>query len=350
MRFTSRSLIFGPLLLLPCGLFGQVPGAQVPGGQSLNVSNRQYAVEGAATRETQHSGRRGTVSSSGGGGDRILEDDGVNYSDTGLQRVVNKKENAFSVDAGASTSYMYRSNALSTNGAIARAAKSGVVDFSGFASVSLGSYDFLNGVYVPRVSYNFSSIVHSRRELSFADYLTNRFSIAGDLRFENGWSVSPSLDQTHIISSEFNTEDYSEWYPNLSIAKLWGIGASSSLRVAATTGYRFSKVDALGGTIPGVTGDRLNNWTNSINLTYYRNLFLGIVLQTYVDLSYRSFDKGQNSGRSDLVKTLGGALNYNWKFLRFATYMNFTDRDSSDDLNRYENFDIGATVGASFNF
>jgi hypothetical protein len=339
MRLTYRSLLLYPSLLIPGILLGQ----------GTNVPNRQSAVEGAATREMQQPSRAGSTPGSGESA-RGVEDDGVNYSDTGLQRVVNKKENAFSVDAGASTSYMYRSNALSTNGAIARAAKSGVVDVSAYASMSMGSYDVWDGVFVPRVGYSFSSIMHSQRDLRFADYMTNRFSVSGDLRFENGWSISPSLDQSHIISSEFHTEDYSEWYPNLSVSKLWGIDQNTTVRATATTGYHFSKVDALGGTVPGVTEDRLDNWTNSINLSFYRNLFFGIVLQAYGDLSVRSFGNGQNKGRSDVVKTAGGSLNYNWRFLRFSTYLNLTNRDSSDDLNKYENFDLGATLGASFTF
>lgn len=339
MRFNSTLLFVSPYLLFPVTLLSQ----------TVNSPGRQSAVEGAATREMQQPSRAGTATGSVGPSNASGEDD-ANYNDTGLQRVVNKKENAFSVDAGASTSYMYRSNPLSTNGAIARAVKSGVIDFSGYASVSLGSYDFWDGVFAPRVGYNFSSIMHSRKELRFADYMTNRFSLTGDLRFENGWFVSPALEQSHILSTEFRTEDYSEWYPNLSIGKLWSIDGNSTLRATATTGYHFSHVDDLGGGIPGVTEDRLDNWTNSINLTYSRILFLGVVLQTYADVSLRSFDKGQNSGRSDVVKTVGGALNYNWRFLRFSTYVNLTSRDSSDELNKYENFDIGASIGANFAF
>jgi len=305
-------------------------------------------MEGVATRSSLPSVRALPPSLGGGRDDEGA--DGRVTSDTGLQRVVNKRENAFAAEAGTSFTYQYRSNPLSTNGLLARAIKSGVAEVGGFASASLGNYEVLNGVYTPRIGYNVSSVMLSKKALDFADYMTNRIAIAGDLKYESGWSITPSLEYSNIISSKFKTEDYKEWYPNLSVSKIWGINENSLVRAAATTGYHFSSVDSLGGVVPGVTADRLDNWTNSVGLAYYRNLFFGVVWQAYGELSNRSYYQGQNDGRTDLMKTVGSSLNYNWKFLRFSTFLNFTNRKSSDYLNDYKNLDAGATVSAAISF
>jgi hypothetical protein len=328
-------------------LVSLVPGIAF-GQAGQGRTERQSAFEGFATRESQPVARE---LSGGAEGNRQGEGSrSAAYSDTGLQRVVNKKENAFAVDAGASTGYMYRSNVLSTNGMLAKAVKSGVMEVNGFASASLGNYEFLGGVYTPRVGYNISQITHSKKVLSFADYLSNRVSFAGDLKFESGWSVTPALDYSNIVSSKFHTEDYNEWYPNLTVGKVWGIDDKTMVRASASTGYHFSTVDSLGGTVPGLTANRLDNWTNSVGLSLYRTLFYGIVWQGYGELSNRGFSNGQNVGRTDLMKTIGESLTYNWRFLRFSTYLNFSNRHSSDYTNDYKNLDAGASVSAVVNF
>jgi hypothetical protein len=87
-----------------------------------------------------------------------------------------------------------------------------------------------------------------------------------------------------------------------------------------------------------------------VGLAYYRSLFFGVVWQAYGELSNRKYSGGLNDGRTDLMKTVGGSLNYNWKFLRFATFLNFSNRHSSDYVNDYKNLDAGATISAVVNF
>ena len=124
----------------------------------------------------------------------------------------------------------------------------------------------------------------------------------------------------------------------------------SSVRVAYSTGYRFSSVDSLGGAVPGLTANRLDNWTNSFSGVYVRELPLGLVWQGFVDVSNRLFGNGQNSDRSDWLKTVGGSLSYSWKHLRVSGFMTYSQRSSTDALNDYKNLDIGlnSTVFMTF--
>lgn len=313
-----------------------------------SASDRSAALEGVATRSTPPALRNMQAPMEGAKPEGDSADH--TYSDVGVQRLVTKKENAFGWDAGTSFSYIYRSNPLSTNGQLASAIRSGVSELSGFASVSFGNYEFLNGVFTPRLGFNMTSSVLSEKKLDFADYKTQRVYFSGDLKYQDGWSLTPSLEYSNILSSKFGTEDYKEWYPNLSIAKIWTLDEKSLVRAGFTTGYHFSTVDALGDSIPGVTADRLDNWTNSLGISYYRELFFGVTGQAYGELSNRKFYNGQNEGRTDLLKTVGCSLGYSWKFLRLSTFLNFSKRHSSDYLNDYKNLDLGASASAVFNF
>lgn len=322
-------------LLAPLGVVGAAAQSPV---------DRQSALEGVATRNTAPMALPSSKEK------EAVTPGSADTSDAGLQRVVTKKERAVEFDAGTTFSYLYRSNPLSVNGAIGKVVKSGVADIGAFVSASFGNYEILNGVYTPRIGGGISEVSLTNRQLNFIDYRTQRVFFQGDLKYSNGWTVSPSLEYSSITSSQFRTEDYKEWFPSLSLAKIWGIDDKSLLRAAFSTGHRFSEVDSLGGNVPGVTAHRLDNWSNSLSLAYYRDLFFGITGQVYGELANRSYYNGQNRGRNDLSKTIGSSLAYNWRILRFSLFWNYTQRESSLQINEYRNLDAGASVSAAFKF
>ena len=325
-------------LVAPFGVLSAV--AQSP-------ADRQSALEGVATRTTAPVTLPPRTNEEGGTSDGTGS---TESSDAGLQRIVTKKERAIEFDAGTTFSYLYRSNPLSTNGVISKSIKSGVADIGTFVSASFGNHEILNGVFTPRIGGGISEVSLTNRELNFIDYRTQRVFFQGDLKYSNGWTVSPSLEYSSITSSKFDTEDYKEWFPNVSVAKIWGIDDKSVLRAGLSTGHRFSEVDSLGGSVPGVTANRLDNWSNSLSLTYYRDLFFGITGQVYGELANRSYYNGQNRNRNDLSKTIGSSLAYSWKILRFSLFWTYTDRESALQINEYRNLDAGASVSASFRF
>jgi hypothetical protein len=322
----------------------------VAGAVAQNPGDRQAALEGVATRTTAPLTLPPSSSDAGGTNGSGAQSEGSETSDAGLQRVVTKKERAVEFDAGTTFSYLYRSNPLSTNGALSKAVKSGVADIGTFVSASLGNYEILNGVFTPRIGGGISEVSLTKRVLDFVDYRTQRVFLQGDLKYANGWTFSSSLEYSSITSSKFNTEDYKEWFPSLTVAKSWAIDNKSLLRASVSSGHRFTEVDSLGGSVPGVTAHRLDNWSNSFNVAYYRELFFGITGQVFGELSNRSYYNGQNSDRNDLSKTVGSSLSYNWRVLRFLLFWNYTQRESTLQINEYRNLDAGASVTAALRF
>jgi len=322
-------------------LVGSVAVLLASQASAQSASDRRSAIESQATRIG------GPAQQVGPGQEAVATETG---SEAGLQRLISKKTSPFSFEAGSTYSYFYRSNPLSTNGAIAKAVKSGVSDLSGFATVSYDNYEMFGGVFTPTAGFNISTVMHSKKDLEFADYVNQRISLLGDLRFSDGWAVTPSLEASNIVSSQFGTEDYKEFYPNLSLSKTWGIGANSAVRAVYQTGYHFSEVDDLGGGIPGVTSDRLDNWTNSVGVNYYRNLLPNLLGQVYGELSNRSYSKGQNDGRNDFSTTVGCSVGYTWKWVRSSVYANYSNRLSDDSVNEYKNLDAGVSVSVLLKF
>ena len=136
-------------LLAPLGVMAAA--AQNPG-------DRQTALEGVATRTTAPLTLPPSRGDADGTAGSSATTETGETSDAGLQRVVTKKERAVEFDAGTTFTYMYRSNPLSTNGALSKAVKSGVADIGTFVSASLGNYEILNGVFTPRIGGGISEV------------------------------------------------------------------------------------------------------------------------------------------------------------------------------------------------
>jgi len=283
----------------------------------------------------------------------------VASSDVGLQQLVEERETGIAVETGVTTSYMYRSNPLSTNGELATHIKSPVVDATGFVALSLGAHDFLGGVFIPRIALSYYALEHAKTELRLADFTSTRVSLLGDLKYPNGWSVSPSIEYSNIIGSLWDTEDYREYYPNLAISKVWSLDNKSALRAVFNTGYHLSRVEELGAAIgvpiPGGTSDRLDNWTNSLGLAYSRYLFTGLQFVGFGEIASKRYSNGSNQNRSDWTRSIGSSLTYalierKWISWRISIFGNYISRDSSNVDYKYSNLDLGASTGVSLSF
>jgi hypothetical protein len=312
-------------------------------------SASRAADAGTDRQALENNALRGGASPLQGGG-RESGNSTSAASDTGTQRLVMKKNAILEWDGGAGFSYYYRSNPLNTNGDLAKKVRSGVFEISAYGTVSVGNYELFGGVYTPRAGYSLQNINLTERSLKFANYLSQRLFTSHELRFDNLFSVTPTLEFSNIIGTQFGTEDYQEFFPSVTFAKVLPVDDVSSVRLAYTTGYRFSSVDSLGGTVPGLTANRLDNWTNSFSGVYVRELPLGFVWQGFVDVSNRLFVNGQNRDRSDWLKTVGGSLSYAWKYLRLSGFMTYSQRSSTDVVNDYKNLDIGLSSSVFVSF
>lgn len=276
----------------------------------------------------------------------------VASSDVGLQQLVEEKETGISVETGVSTSYIYRSNPLSTTGGkLAKELKSPVVDATGFIALSLGAHDLLGGVFIPRIGLSYYSLQHAKTELrGLADFTSTKVSFLGDLKYPDGWSITPGIEYSNIISSH-DTEDYAEYYPNVSLSKVWSLDNKSAVRAIFNTGYHISKVDA----IAGETEDRLDNWTNSLGVAYSRYLLTGLQFMGFGEISSKRYSNGGNENRNDWVRSIGSSLTYSlierkWLSWRISIFGNYLNRQSNNEIYKYKNLDLGASTGVSLSF
>ena len=311
------------------------------------ASDRKSAVESQASRLSELF-RDGTQQKGGGVADVVS-------SDVGLQQLVEERETGIAVDAGATTTYMYRSNPLSTNGEFAKHVKSPLVDATGFVSLSLGGHDFLGGVFIPRIGLSYYELEHGKTELRVADFNSTKVSLLGDLKYPNGWSITPSIEYSNIISSLMDTEDYREYYPNVAVSKVWSLDNKSAIRAIFNTGYHFSRVEELGAAIPGGTKDRLDNWTNSLGLAYSRYLLSRLQFIGYGDISPKLYGNGSNKSRVDWARSIGSSLTYTvigrkWVSWRLSIFGNYVNRQSSNVVYKYTNLDLGVSTGVSLSF
>jgi len=331
---STQVLAFGATLITSV-VFGQ------------GAADRKSAVESQSSRFSEML-RDGTQKTASVGA-------GVASSDVGLQQLVEEKETGITVETGVNTSYMYRSNPLSTNGELATHIKSAVVDATGFVALSLGAPDFLGGVFIPRIALSYYTLEHAKTQLRLADFTSTKVSLLGDLKYPNGWSITPSIEYSNIISSQRETEDYREYYPSLALSKVWSLDNKSAIRAMFNTGYHLSRVDELGAANLGGTEDRLDNWTNSLGLAYSRYLLTRLQLVGYAEIASKRYSNGSNQNRSDWARSIGSSLTYavierKWVSWRVSIFGNYINRDSSNVDYKYTNLDLGASTGVSLSF
>ena len=269
-------------------------------------------------------------------------------SDTGVQQVVERKKSKFGGFVGASFSYFYRDNALSVNEPIGDIISSDVITLSGYGAFSYGPFKFMNGIITPYAGFAQTAFRHQEDEVDFADYDNQRVYLLGEWKNRNGWKILPKFDYNRNISEEDDSEEYKAFAPSIEVEKSFPIDNQSKFMASLKTAYNYTEIDDFG--VTGRTDDQLDNWSNSVSVNYYRQMLDVFVLNGYGLLIHKNYDKGQNSSREDFLKIIGGSVSYSYNIFRASLFSTYTERDSDDDLNEFDNWDAGLNLSATYTF
>jgi len=270
-------------------------------------------------------------------------------SDTGAQRPVIVKKKGISSYFGYDTKYFYRSNPLATPGKLKEQA-TGMWTNTFYGGAGLGVYDMTDYVLTPYIggSWTLNDYVESGLD-TFNYNSTGAYALLLS-QFSNGWSARVGISYANDRSSEFDTEDFKEFYPNLGIMKAYSINENLSSVFDASIGRHNAETFSLG--IAGTSEKELSNTeiAASYALTYkWENLFI----TPKYKISFKDYDKGINNGRTDTTHDLSLKADYHLgESLKLSAFYTYSNRDADDAQlpSDYESYDAGIGLGINARF
>ena len=266
-------------------------------------------------------------------------------SDTGAQRPIALKKDGISAFFGYDSKYFYRSNPLAQKGDLEQV-QTAMWTNTFFGGAGLGIIETDDSVITPYVGASWT--VNDYIETSLGQFNYNSTSAYALLlaQYGNGWSARIGVNYANDRSTEFDTEDYSEFFPNIGIMKAFAINEQTTGIFDAFVGQHSTSIASIGGS----GEDLLDNFeiAASYGLRYKQG---ELTISPKYLLSYKTFENGSNSDRDDTTHNLSLKADYplaeSFDLGFFAAY---TFRDSSESSNEYKNLDsgVGLTLNARF--
>jgi len=270
-------------------------------------------------------------------------------SDTGAQRPVILKKKGFSAFFGYDTKYFYRSNPLAQEGKLKQQA-TGMWTNTFYGGSGLGVYDMTDYVLTPYVggSWTLNDYVESGLE-TFNYNSTGAYALLL-AQFSNGWSCRAGVSYSNDRSTEFDTEDFKEFYPNLGIMKAYNISDNLSSVFDASIGRHNAETFSLG--IAGTSEKELSNTEIAASYALTYNWESLILIPKY-KISYKDYDKGINNGRTDTTHDLSLRADYLLgESLKLSAFYSYSNRNAKDAQlpSDYESYDAGVGLGINARF
>lgn len=285
------------------------------------------------------------VSGQVGGGQATSGTDAAE-SDTGAQRPISLRKGGISGYFGYDTKYFYRSNPLSQEGDL-KQLKTAMWTNTFFTGAGIGIIEADNSVITPYIGISWS--VNDYIEDNLSSFNHNDTSAYALLlaQYGNGWAARIGVSYSNSRSTEFDTEDFSELFPNIGVMKSFSINDQTIAIFDAYLGQHSTTISAISGL---TEEDGLDNFeiAASYGLKYTGGALS--VSPKYL-ISYKTFENGANADRNDFSHILSLKGNYmindSFDLGVFGTY---TVRDSDVDINDYKNLDggLGVTLNARF--
>ena len=310
------------------------------------VSNAQTAAEASQSRI--QGTQREQPAPVTGKNITAQEAEGTNpaESDTGAQRPISLKKSGISSFFGYDTKLFYRDNPLSVDSALSEM-KTGMWTNTFFGGAGLGVFDIDDAVITPYIggSYSINDYLETAvQELELNYNSTNAYALLL-AQFSSGWSGRIGVSYAMDKNTESDTEEYSEFFPNIGIMKSHTLSSETVSIFDAYVGKHAS-------TSNQNPEDSLDNFevTASYGLIHRQGAF--IIKPKYL-LSYKSYDNGENSNREDLTHNLSVKVEYPLAdSLSLSLFSGYTIRETSGyELGGdYENFDggLGLTLNSRF--
>jgi hypothetical protein len=269
-------------------------------------------------------------------------------SDTGAQRPISLKKNGISGFFGYDSKYFYRSNPLATKSDAKQA--TGMWTNTFYTGAGLGVYDMDSYVVTPYIGASWTINDYVEGKLSSFNYNSTGAYALLLAQFGNGWSVRAGVSYAMDRSTEYDTEDYRDYVPNLGVMKAYSISPETTAVFDASVSTHNTEAFVL----PGMDKSKLDNIeaTASYGLNHkYGNLSISPKYK----ISFKEYDTGLNDGRDDLTHILSLKVDYPiTESLKFTVFGGYSSRDANagkDGVDYdYESYDAGAAIGLSARF
>ena len=168
----------------------------------------------------------------------------VAVSDTGAQRPVQLNEKGMSSFVGYNSKYFFRSNPLSSSGELKQQA-TGMWTNTFFAGAGLGVLDASDAIITPYVGVSYTINDYIKSNLSSFNYNSTGAYALLLAQFGNGWSFRGGVSYSMDRSSENDTEDYMEIYPNVGVLKSYVVNDSTTAIFDASIGSHMAKTETI---------------------------------------------------------------------------------------------------------
>ncbi len=281
---------------------------------------------------------------------------GAAASDAGAQRPVQLKKRGVSSFFGYSSKYFYRSNPLMSSGKLSQN-KSAMWTNTFYAGSGLGVIETDSSVITPYAGASWTINDYVEGELSKFNYNSTGAYALLLAQYGNGWSARVGINYASDSSTEDDTENYQEYFPNVGVMKAYSVGDSTLAVFDASAGKHITTSDDLVSLATyGNTDSILDNWEMSASYGLNWRTTQRLSFEPKYRLSYKIYDEGKNKDRDDFTNTVSLRIGYKLASSVSLDLSTAYTKRSSDGvpsaLGNYDfkNFDAGAGLSLSARF
>jgi hypothetical protein len=240
---------------------------------------------------------------SGAGGEASGD---VTASDAGAQRPVKLKKKGVSTFFGYSSKYFYRSNPLMASGKLSQQ-KTAMWTNAFFAGAGLGVIETDSSVITPYVGASWTINDYIQGGLDTLNYNSSGAYALLLAQYGNGWSARAGINYASDASTENDTEDYSEFFPNIGVMKAYALTDSTLGIFNASAGKHITSSFDI---FKGIDAGTLDNWEISSSYGLKWNASQNLSFAPQYRLSYKLYDEGTNKERDDLTNAVSLRIAY----------------------------------------
>ena len=308
---------------------------------SLSIASFVHAQKIDQTTRNFDGAPPSSVTSEKSGGNQ-----GVGTSDSGAQRPIFLDTEKVSAFVGYDAKITYRSNPLTLSGDLTQA-KTGIYQNSFYGGASLSPIDTDSAVITPVFGGSWTMSDYLNDNLSsLNDYATSAYALLM-IQHETGIGLRAGSSYANVRNNDSDTEDYSEFYPNVGAMKTYSINADTLAILDISGGMHLTKSDSL----IGSSTQSLDNWDASFSYNL-RHSYGDFIFTPGYRLSYKKFteDGTVNDGRKDVTHSLSLRAEYSLEEnLKLSANTSYTRRNSNVSTD-YKSYDAGFVIGLNFNF
>jgi hypothetical protein len=271
----------------------------------------------------------------------------IAVSDTGAQRPVQLKDRGMSSFVGYNSKYFFRSNPLSSSGELKQQA-TGMWTNTFFAGAGLGVFDASDAIVTPYVGVSYTINDYIKSNLSSFNYNSTGAYALLLAQFGNGWSIRGGVSYSMDRSSENDTEDYMEIYPNVGVLKSFVVNESTTAIFDASIGSHQANTETI--TSDGHE-DELSSIEYSASYALNYELMSFTIIPKY-KISYKVYDEGINKNRDDMIHDINFKIEYPVSdSLKISTFYDYSTRNTEGIADHdFKSYDYGIILGLNARF